>query len=147
MRIATLTLALGCAALWLSPVSADDAKFDPKNLEGTWTFVSGMKAGTKSSDDELKKMTVTVKGDEMRMKSDQGEFVFKLTFDAKANPVAVDMEITDGPIGKGEKNKGIVELKGDEFKICYPGMGGDRPAKFDGEKNHLFVLKKKKADK
>jgi uncharacterized protein (TIGR03067 family) len=49
---------------------------------------------------------------------------------------------------KGSTSKGIVELKGEELKMCYDSTGsGDRPTKFDGEKNHLFVLKKKKADK
>lgn len=140
-----LSLSVALVAAWSA--SAQDKAFDAKALEGSWSFVSGMKAGQKANEESLKG-EVTVKGDTMTMKMGEGSFVFKLTFDGKKTPVEVDMEITDGPIGKGEKGKGIIELKGDELKLCYPAPGGtDRPTKFDGEKNHLFVLKKKKADK
>jgi uncharacterized protein (TIGR03067 family) len=126
----------------------DDAKkFDAKALDGAWSVESGVKMGTKSGD-EVKKMEVTVKDGTMKMKTPDGEFVFKLKFNADKTPLEVDIEIADGPIGKGSTTKGIAELKGDELKFCYEPTGmGDRPAKFDGEKAHLFVFKKKKADK
>ena len=148
-----LSLSVALIATW--SLSAQDKKdekkadgFDVKKLEGTWSFVSGSKAGTKS-DDKQKKTEFTVKGDEMTMSTEEGKFVFKMTVvDAKKNPAEVDFEITDGPIGKGSTTKGIVSLDGEELKICYPDMGmGDRPTKFDGDKCNLFVLKKKKADK
>jgi uncharacterized protein (TIGR03067 family) len=122
--------------------------FDAKKLVGEWSIESGLKAGSKSGD-EIKKMVATIdKEGVLKMKTPDGEFVFKLKFDEKKTPVEVDIEILDGPIGKGSTTKGIAELKGDEFKLCYDGTGmGDRPAKFDGEKANLFVLKKKKADK
>lgn len=123
-------------------------EFDAKKLVGEWSIESGLKAGAKSGD-EIKKMVATIdKEGVLKMKTPDGEFVFKLKFDEKKTPVEVDIEILDGPIGKGSTSKGIAELKGDEFKLCYDGTGmGDRPAKFDGEKANLFVLKKKKADK
>jgi len=76
-------------------------------------------------------------------------FVIKYTLDTKASPVTIDMEITDGPAPevKGGKAKGIVEVKGDEFKIAYEPMGGERPTKFDGEKFYFFTLKKQKDEK
>jgi uncharacterized protein (TIGR03067 family) len=93
-------------------------------------------------------MEVSVKDSVMKMKTPDGEFVFKLTFNDKKSPVEVDIEITEGPIGKGSTTKGIVELKDDELKLCYDSSTtGDRPAKFDGEKAHYFVFKKKKDDK
>ena len=149
-----LTLSVLIVATW--SVSAQDKKdekkddkkaeaFDAKKLEGTWTFVSGMKAGQKSGDD-VKKNEVVFKGNEMTMTIGDMKFVLKMTINDKKTPIEVDFEITDGPIGKGDIAKGIIELTGDELKVCYPNMGmGDRPAKFDGEKNFFFVLKKKAA--
>lgn len=135
-----LTLAVAFAA-----TTAYAADFDAKKLEGSWTFKSGMKAGTKAADESLKG-EVVIKGDVMKMPLGDMNFEFKLVIDGKKTPVEVDLEITEGPIGKGEKAKGILSLEGDELKICYPPPGTtDRPTKFDGEKNHLFVLTKKKA--
>jgi len=85
----------------------------------------------------------------MEMKGPMGDmkFEFKYTIDAKVTPVAIDLEITEGPIGKGEKRKGILELKDDTLKLSYPPEEGDRPAKFDDGKSHSFTLKKEKAEK
>jgi uncharacterized protein (TIGR03067 family) len=149
LTLTTLMLTLGFV------FSDDDKKkdekkdegFDVKKLEGKWSLVSGMKNGTKSEGDALK-TEFSVSGDVMKMKTGDGEFVFKLKIDPKKTPVQVDIEITEGPIGKGTVTKGILELKDDELKLCYDSTGmGDRPAKFEGEKAHLFVLKKKKDDK
>jgi uncharacterized protein (TIGR03067 family) len=135
-----LSLAVAFAA-----TSAFAADFDAKKLEGTWTFKSGMKAGTKAADESLKG-EVVIKGDMMKMPLGDMVFDIKLVTDGKKTPVEVDLEITKGPVGEGEKRKGILSLEGDELKICYPADGSaDRPTKFDGEKNHLFVLTKKKA--
>jgi hypothetical protein len=60
------------------------------------------------------------------------------------------MEITKSPgdSANGSKAKGIVAVTGDEMKLCYEPMGGDRPTKFDGgEKNYYFVMKKQKDEK
>lgn len=132
-------------AVAFATTAAYAADFDAKKLEGTWTFKSGMKAGTKAADESLKG-EVVIKGDMMKMPLGDMVFDIKLVVDGKKTPVEVDLEITKGPIGEGEKRKGILSLEGDELKICYPADGSsDRPTKFDGEKNHLFVLTKKKA--
>jgi uncharacterized protein (TIGR03067 family) len=125
----------------------DDKKFDAKTLDGAWSVESGVKMGNKSGD-EVKKMEISFKDSTMKMKTPDGEFVFKMKFNADKTPLEVDIEIADGPIGKGSTTKGIAELKGEELKLCYEPTGmGDRPTKFDGEKAHYFVFKKKKADK
>jgi uncharacterized protein (TIGR03067 family) len=131
-------------------VTAADDKFDQDKLNGTWKVSGGKKGGTDASDD-AKKTTVTFTKDKMvmEMKTPMGDmkFEFKYTIDAKATPAAIDLEITEGPIGKGEKRKGIIELKGDDLKLAYPPEEGDRPAKFDDGKAHSFTLKKDKAEK
>jgi uncharacterized protein (TIGR03067 family) len=128
----------------------EDVKFDADKLYGTWKITGGKKGGTDATDD-AKKTVVTISKDKlvMEMKGPMGDmkFEFKYTIDAKVTPVAVDLEITEGPIGKGEKRKGILELKGDDLKLAYPPEEGDRPAKFDDGKSHSFTLKKDKAEK
>jgi uncharacterized protein (TIGR03067 family) len=125
--------------------TAADDKFDQDKLNGTWKITGGKKGGTDASDD-AKKTTITFTKDKMvmEMKGPMGDmkFEFKYTIDAKATPVAIDLEITEGPIGKGEKRKGILELKDDGLKLAYPPEEGDRPAKFDDGKAHSFTLKK-----
>jgi uncharacterized protein (TIGR03067 family) len=123
---------------------ADD-KFETEKLMGEWKVTDGKKGGDKIGDD-AKKTVITFEKEKMTMKlsSPMGEMVFefKYTIDAKVSPVAIDLEIAKGPIGEGSKAKGIIELKGDELKLSYPPMDGDRPAKMDDGKNHYFVLKK-----
>ena len=49
-------------------------------------------------------------------------------------------------VAKGSTAEGIVEVKGDELKLCYA-VEGKAPTEFktkEGDKHHLFVLKKAK---
>jgi len=138
------TLTLGLAMALGALVAADEKKFDAAKVEGTWEFKSGEKNGTKVEADALKGK-VKITKDMIAMGDGDMHFEFKYTVDAKASPAAIDMEMTKSPFGAGAKAKGIIEVDGDELKLCYnPTEGGDRPAKFDGAKAHLFVLKKAK---
>lgn len=124
-----------------------DAKFDAEKLIGEWNVTGGKKLG-KEIGDEAKKGSYTISKDKITLKEDDKVmFEFSYTIDAKTSPVSIDLEITKSEIDglKGLKAKGIVELKESELKLCYDGMGGDRPTKFDDEKAFSFVLKKKAA--
>lgn len=133
-------MALFCCCL----VSADDKKpLDAKQLEGKWTFVSGMKNGAEAGDD-MKKAEFEIVKDVMTLNNMGQTFKFKFTVDGKTSPASIDLEMTESPFGAVMKAKGIVSLEGDEFKLCYHPMGDDRPKKFDGKEAFLFVLKKKK---
>jgi uncharacterized protein (TIGR03067 family) len=152
---ARLLLAMGVSFLMAAPVVAEDKekdkgkdKFDATKLVGTWNYVSGENNGTKVDPDSLKKGTVTITKDTITLQSELGKFVIKYTVDAKKSPVQLSMEITEGVEGsKGAKAIGIIELKGDQLKLCYPAMGGKAPKEFAAKKDsglHYFVLKKKK---
>ena len=150
MRGKTL-LAAAVLIAFLAPVGADDKtdkdKLDPAKLVGTYTYVSGERDGKKVDAEALKKGTVEITKDTITLKSDQGNFVIKYKVDAKKSPATLEMEITDGPQGVGEKRAGIIAMKGDELKLCYAAMGGDAPKEFaakEGSGLHYFVLKKKK---
>jgi uncharacterized protein (TIGR03067 family) len=71
----------------------------------------------------------------------------KYTLDTKKSPCRISIEIVKGPQGEGAKTEGIIAVKGDELKLCYPAMGGEAPKEFvskEDSKLHLFVLKRKK---
>jgi uncharacterized protein (TIGR03067 family) len=145
---AKLLLACGVFSLVLVPVRADEqGKLDPAKLIGTWTYVSGEKDGEKVNEDNLKAGSVIITKDTITLKSEQGEFVLKYKLDTEKHPCAIAMEITEGPAGQGSKADGIIELKGDDLKICYSPMGGKTPTEFASKKDsglHYFVLKRKK---
>jgi uncharacterized protein (TIGR03067 family) len=85
--------------------------------------------------------------DTFTLKSSDATFVMKYKLDTKAKPVGVSLEITEGPIGVGAKSNGIIELNGDDLKICYASDEGAAPKTFEakeGSKYHLFVLKRTK---
>ncbi|QEL18025.1 TIGR03067 domain-containing protein [Limnoglobus roseus] len=143
------TLAFAALVALVLPLAAEDkkeAKFDAEKMSGDWTVTAGKKAGQAIGDD-AKKGAYTITKDKITLKEgDKTLFVFSYTLDTKASPVAIDMEIAESAIDgiKGTKAKGIVELTGDELKLTYDAMGGDRPKKFDDDKAFVFTLKKKK---
>ena len=61
---------------------------------------------------------------------------------AFATPMTVSMRV--GPMPEPMAAPAAVGFDGDDVKLCYNPGEGDRPAKFDGSKAHLFVLKKAK---
>ena len=146
IRTLALTLALAVA------VSAEDKKpvdFDAKALVGTWTITGGMKAGDKTDADKLKDpvaftdKTITLKNADM-------QFAFKYTVDAKASPVAIELEITEPKDFKGMKSKGILVMDGEVLTLAYnPSPDGARPKDFKTTKengHHAYTMKKAKKD-
>jgi uncharacterized protein (TIGR03067 family) len=147
MRVNAL-LGLAALGLLLAPAAAEEkTKLEPDKLVGTWTYVSGVKNGTKMPADDLKKGTVIITKDTFTLKSEMGKFVMKYELDPAKTPCQIKIEITEGPQGVGAKTEGIIALDNDQLKLCYPPMGGDAPKEFsakEGSGFHLFVLKKKK---
>jgi uncharacterized protein (TIGR03067 family) len=146
MRVTGL-LGVTALVLLLAPAAADEqGKLDPAKLVGTWTYVSGERDGKKVPDDHLK-ATVDITKQTITLNSPDGKYVIKYELDPSKKPCRIAMEITEGPQGQRAKSDGIIELKGDRLKICYPPMGGDTPTEFtakEGSGLHLFVLKRKK---
>jgi uncharacterized protein (TIGR03067 family) len=121
-------------------------KFDAAKLVGTWNYVSAVKDGKKMEAADLKGQTVTITKETFTLKS-KDTFVMKYVVDAKKKPIGIKFEITESPFGPGAKAEGIIELKGDELKICYAPLEGAAPKTFEskeGSRYHLFVLKRAK---
>lgn len=124
---------------------AKKADFDASKLEGKWKMVSGQKFGEKVNEQSLAG-EVTITKDTITIKGGDETHMMKYKLDPKASPVKIDMEGTEGP-AKGFKSEGIIELKGDELKLCYAMPTEKRPTTFGtkkDDKNLYFVLKRAK---
>jgi len=136
-----------CLLILAQPLGAGDGNksLDPAKLVGTWKYVSGEKAGEKVDLDRIKGQTVTITKDTWTLQGDD-TFVMKYTVDASKKPAAIKLEMTESPFGAGAKAVGIIEVSGDDLKICYSPMGEEPPKTFATKdtKAHLFVLKRGK---
>lgn len=145
--IATFALALGVLGFAGLVGRAEDKKKDagdgPK-LDGKYTLVSGKKNGT-PVDEEAKKGKYTFTADKITIEGMGVKFVMGYKIDPKATPMAIDMEILEGPEGtKGSKAAGIIEAKDDTLKLAYTMEKDKRPKGFDGKEGFHFELKKAK---
>jgi uncharacterized protein (TIGR03067 family) len=147
-----LCLALGAACLLAAgPLArADDAKKDQekelKDLEGTWKVVSREVDGKKASDEEVKKLTLSIGAGGKAALMSEGTAVAKadMTVYPAKKPKEVDLLIPEGE-NKGQTARGIYELSGDTLKICYAPPGKERPAEFSskpGSGNTFTTLKR-----
>lgn len=143
--VSLLVLFLAVAVTAADDAPKKDAGFDAAKLVGDWTYVSGTRAGEKVPKEHLAGK-VTITKDTMTLPAGPDKkILLAYKVNAKTSPVNLDMEIKEGP-GKGGKADGIVELKGDNLKICYAGPG-KRPTKFESTKENeafYFVLKRSK---
>ena len=134
------------------PAKAEPAKFDASKLEGKWMVSEFMKYGEKQDTKDMKDPVVFTK-DSIKVKSSVGEFEFKYTVDAKADPMAIDMEITAPEGLKGGKAKVIIKLDGDKLMLTYDSdpESKARPAKFESKKESkvlsLVMTRAKEAKK
>jgi hypothetical protein len=72
----------------------------------------------------------------------------KYTLYAMSKPVGIMLEMTESPFGAGAKAEGIIEVNGDDLKLCYAAApDGKAPKSFEakqGSGHHCFVLKRSK---
>ncbi|MCI0377819.1 MAG: TIGR03067 domain-containing protein [Gemmataceae bacterium] len=123
-----------------------EGKLDPEKLVGKWKYVSGEKDGAKVDIANFKDDVITITKDTITLKGKE-TFVMKMELDAKKTPATVKLTMTESPFGPGAVSNGIIELKGDELKICYAHSDADAPKEFktkEGGKQHYFVLKRAK---
>jgi uncharacterized protein (TIGR03067 family) len=133
--------------------SADDAKDeaikkDRKLIEGTWRIVALVVNGVKSSDEDVKKLSVVNGLDGTWAIFSEGQEVAKGTnsFDPTKKPKTIDFTITAGG-GKGNVHRGIYELGEKSRKLCFAPAGKDRPAEFSstaGSEHILVTLEREK---
>ena len=124
-----------------------DDKFDADKMVGTWTYVSVEKNGQKADNDNIKEGKVKIAKDKLTLEGSGGTFVLKYKLDAAKKPVTIDLEMTEGA-GQGSTAKGIIDVKGDELKLCYS-TSDEAPKKFESKEgsDHRLVILKRAAEK
>jgi uncharacterized protein (TIGR03067 family) len=137
--VRVLTVGLGALALTAAAAQDKTEPLDPAKLVGDWKIVDGMKAGEKIGDD-AKKGTVVIEKGKITLKGDDMTFAFSFTVNAKKTPAEIDLEIVEPEGLKGTKAAGIIKLDGGKLTLCYHPMGGDRPTKFESNKDNGFYL-------
>ena len=135
--IAALTLVLSVGLLG----RAEDKKTEAPKLVGTYTLVKGKKNGEPVGDD-AKKPKYIIDDKKITMGDKDGKFVMSYKLDG----TKIDMEILEGPFEglKGSKGYGIVEVKGNTFKLAYNTEKDKRPKDFDGKEGFAFEFTKDK---
>jgi uncharacterized protein (TIGR03067 family) len=134
LMAAVLAVAVGGGAF--AEDKKEPAKFDASKLEGKWMTTEFVKYGEKVDTKDMKDPAVFTK-DAIKLNTSVGEFEFKYTVDAKADPMAIDLEITAPEGFKGAKAKGIIKLDGDKMMLTYDSdpESKARPAKFESKKD------------
>jgi len=129
------------AGLLLAADATDEqaAKKELKKLEGTWKIVSITREGNEQQPENV---VSTVSDDKFTTKA--GDRIVRegsLKIYPSQSPKGADATYTRGP-DKGKTLKGIYELKGDTWKICYSAAGEERPKAFpkDTDKAYLILV-------
>lgn len=133
-----------------TPKGSDEgASSDLKNLEGSWTIVSGEVQGQALPPLALQALSgrAVFKGDKYTLIAADNKESGSLKLDDTKTPKTIDFLIADGK-DKGKSELGIYALSGDELKLCVADSGNPRPSDFStkGTANKQFVLKRAKAD-
>ena len=118
-------------------------KSDAEAIQGTWTVASVDIGGVQRAEDSSEKQVWTIAADAITIKFPSLVEEMKYHLDETTNPKAIDLQggITFG-VGMG-----IYELKGDELKICWDRVGGERPTSYErvfgrGDGRTFFILKR-----
>ena len=132
---------------FLGMAMAEDKKAEKvkSELDGTYTIVSGERAGKEIPADHFTGAIVMFEGDKvLGTDKDKKEFFassFKI--DTSATPHKIMMVSTTQ--NKGQKADGVIEVKGDTIRLAYALPGGETPTDFKTKgEQHYFVMKKVK---
>jgi uncharacterized protein (TIGR03067 family) len=137
------------AALASAPARADDAQ----NILGVWAATSVESDGNVFTLDQLKsiaaKLTFTITKDKITAPlNGANELSYELG--AETTPKTIDTVDLNGP-HKGERRKGIYELKGDVLRLSMAGKDAPRPQRFatkpgeEGNGEMVITFQRKKA--
>ena len=115
-------------------------------FQGTWQLVSAESEGKKAPEENVKQVTITIKGNTHTVRFGDEVVAHGVTFEidpAKTPKWATDT-INEGP-GKGKQILGIYKIEGDMLTSCVAPVGKERPAEFvakEGSGHTLRVFKR-----
>lgn len=116
-------------------------KKDHKLIEGTWKVVALEVNGNKSSDEDVRKITVINGADGTWSIHSEGKEIIKGTsiIYPTQKPKTIDFTPTEGE-RKGEVHLGIYELDKNTRKLCFAPPGKARPTEFSSPLGSEVIL-------
>jgi uncharacterized protein (TIGR03067 family) len=114
-------------------------KTDLDVLQGAWSIAALEVDGESLPQFMLTEGSIEVKGDRFRSVGMGAVYEGTLTLDSGAAPKTFDLVFTSGP-EKGNINRGIYEIAGDQWKLCLATRGDARPQKFATKSNTGHAL-------
>jgi uncharacterized protein (TIGR03067 family) len=140
-----VTLALVACIL----ISAEGKKAKPtkdaEKMKGSWTVAEAVNNGETAGEDDVKKLSVTIKDSTLTFSTGDDTYDVPIKLDPAKKPKTIDAMPAGGPF-KDMKMLGIYEIKDDTLKMCYGLPGKERPKEFKSEVDSgtiLLVLKRK----
>jgi uncharacterized protein (TIGR03067 family) len=136
-------IAISCAISSAGEVAKDELE----KMKGDWTLVSTEFEGKKTTPDDYKEFSRSVKGASYTVTVEteggvQNIGVKIVKLDGSKSPKTIDVELKDG---KGKILHGIYKFEGDTQVICLAGPDKDRPSNFDSKEGTVTVWKRVKA--
>ena len=128
--------------------SADDARDEAvrqyhRQIEGTWRVTALSIGGTKSKEEDTRKIAVVNGNDGTWTVRSEGKVISrgKSTVDPTKTPAMINFTPTEGG-GKGEQFPGIYELSTNTRKLCFAPADKERPTEFSStsENQHILVI-------
>lgn len=130
-------LAAGVAMVARLPAEGGE---HPGSLKGTWSLVSGEKAGRAAPEKDARRLTVVITADTLTFTRGDHSESLKLSIDPSTSPKHIDLTAPDGAV-----RPGIYQLDGDTLKLCLS-RTAERPKDFattEGTRTALMVLRRK----
>jgi uncharacterized protein (TIGR03067 family) len=151
MRVGALLVVTGFALVAVGSFAVRAAGDDKDNgdrakLEGTWKLVSYEEDGQAMSAEDVKKVSLTIKGDKFTLKLPEETVEGSSKRDATKKPKETDSTPAEGRFA-GKTLLGIYELSDDTYKACFAPPGKDRPKEFSSKRGSghiLFVFTREK---
>jgi uncharacterized protein (TIGR03067 family) len=138
-----LAVATCCAVPLMAASKEDAANKDRENIQGTWKVVAMEADGEQAPAEIVAAMKLIFKGDTLTFKPGEPGFTnYTYKLDPTTKLASVDMTHADGE-DKGQTDKGIYFLDGDNLKICM-GSPDRRPKELTSKSAAMYVLKREK---
>lgn len=124
-------LTLNSLMTFAADTKDEETKKDRKRIEGTWKVVTLEIGGKKSSDEDVRKLTVVNSIDGSWSLRSEGKEISKgiTVIDPIKQPRTIDFTPTEGG-GKGNLHLGIYELNEKTRRLCFTPPGQSRPTEF-----------------
>jgi RNA polymerase sigma-70 factor (ECF subfamily) len=132
-------------AVTKAPVKVTDATEDAKAQNGDWNPAGAMLGGTKLSQDELKKITLTIKNGSYQVviEGEPQADIGTVKLDTSTTPKRMTIQGIEGP-NKGKTILAIYEMGErdgiDTFRVCYDLSGKAFPEEFISKKGSTHYL-------